>query len=176
MKSILLGWRSLGFQQAAGSPSIWVNFCLLVELRPSSSLSSLVVAQAIDRRATLGLFAAAAALAGAKPSEAAYGDQARVFAGKITNKSGEWGTQSCDKVELGRRCWRIATYRGLNSSFTQFSSFDLAITPPIYPTCLPTPAFGRRLRPLCRRGLRSAAPLQVEPLQGEGLRWRHPAL
>lgn len=45
--------------------------------------------QAVDRRATLGLFAAAAALAGAKPSEAAYGDQARVFAGKITNKSGK---------------------------------------------------------------------------------------
>lgn len=46
--------------------------------------------QAVDRRAALGLFAAAAALAGAQPSEAAYGDSARVFAGKITNKSGKW--------------------------------------------------------------------------------------
>lgn len=47
-----------------------------------------LISQAVDRRATLGLFAAAAALAGAKPSEAAYGDAARVFAGKVTNKSG----------------------------------------------------------------------------------------
>jgi hypothetical protein len=48
------------------------------------------LSQGVDRRATLGLFAAAAALAGAQPSaEAAYGDAARVFAGKITNKSGE---------------------------------------------------------------------------------------
>lgn len=45
--------------------------------------------QAVDRRAALGLFAAAAAMVSAKPSEAAYGDQARVFAGKITNQSGE---------------------------------------------------------------------------------------
>lgn len=37
----------------------------------------------------MGLFAAAAALvSGAQPSEAAYGDSARVFAGKVTNKSG----------------------------------------------------------------------------------------
>jgi hypothetical protein len=44
----------------------------------------------VERRAALGLFAAAAALAGAQPSEAAYGDAARVFAGKVTNKSGGW--------------------------------------------------------------------------------------
>jgi len=44
--------------------------------------------EGVERRAALGLIAAAAALAGAKPSEAAYGDAARVFAGKITNKSG----------------------------------------------------------------------------------------
>ena len=45
--------------------------------------------QAVDRRATLGLMAAAAALAGAKDAQAAYGDQARVFASTTTNKSGE---------------------------------------------------------------------------------------
>ncbi|KAL4419282.1 hypothetical protein ABPG77_008332 [Micractinium sp. CCAP 211/92] len=43
---------------------------------------------AVDRRAALGLLAAAAAVSTAQPSEAAYGDAARVFAGTITNKSG----------------------------------------------------------------------------------------
>lgn len=43
----------------------------------------------MDRRAALGLLAAAAAVSTAQPSEAAYGDAARVFAGNITNKSGE---------------------------------------------------------------------------------------
>eukprot|EP00887_Chlorella_sp_A99_P005998 scaffold27.g5998.t1 len=43
---------------------------------------------AVDRRAALGLLAAAAAVSAASPSEAAYGDAARIFAGKITNKSG----------------------------------------------------------------------------------------
>lgn len=43
---------------------------------------------ALDRRAALGLLAATAAAATAQPSEAAYGDAARVFAGKVTNKSG----------------------------------------------------------------------------------------
>lgn len=42
----------------------------------------------VDRRAAMGMLATAAALVSAKPSEAAYGDAARVFAGKITNKSG----------------------------------------------------------------------------------------
>lgn len=42
----------------------------------------------MDRRAALGLLAAAAAVSTAQPSEAAYGDAARVFAGTITNKSG----------------------------------------------------------------------------------------
>jgi hypothetical protein len=46
--------------------------------------------QAVDRRAALGLLAAAAAVSTAQPSEAAYGDAARVFAGKVTNKSGAW--------------------------------------------------------------------------------------
>jgi len=56
-----------------------------------TSRSAVVVrasSEAVDRRSALGLMAAAAALAGAKPSEAAYGDQARVFAGRITNSSG----------------------------------------------------------------------------------------
>jgi len=45
--------------------------------------------QAVDRRATLGFIAAAAAaLTGAKDAQAAYGDQARVFASTTTNKSG----------------------------------------------------------------------------------------
>lgn len=45
--------------------------------------------EAMPRRAALGLIAGAAALAaGTRPSEAAYGDSARVFGGKITNKSG----------------------------------------------------------------------------------------
>lgn len=44
--------------------------------------------QGVDRRAALGLLAAAAAVSTAQPSEAAYGDAARVFAGQITNKSG----------------------------------------------------------------------------------------
>jgi len=47
-----------------------------------------VRAEAMDRRAALSLFTAAGAALIAKPSEAAYGDQARVFAGKITNQSG----------------------------------------------------------------------------------------
>lgn len=42
----------------------------------------------VDRRATLGMMAAAATLAGAAPSKAEYGDAARVFASKVTNKSG----------------------------------------------------------------------------------------
>lgn len=45
-------------------------------------------AEGVDRRAALGLLAAAAAVSTAQPSEAAYGDAARVFAGQITNKSG----------------------------------------------------------------------------------------
>ena len=45
--------------------------------------------QAVDRRAALGLLAATAAVVGgAQPASAEYGDAARVFAGKITNKSG----------------------------------------------------------------------------------------
>ena len=47
--------------------------------------------QGVDRRAALGLLAAAAAVSTAQPSEAAYGDAARVFAGNITNKSGARG-------------------------------------------------------------------------------------
>lgn len=44
----------------------------------------------MDRRAALGLLAGAAALvAGAQPSEAAYGDAARVFASGATNATGE---------------------------------------------------------------------------------------
>jgi hypothetical protein len=45
-------------------------------------------AEGVDRRAALGLLAAAAAVSTAQPSEAAYGDAARVFAGNVTNKSG----------------------------------------------------------------------------------------
>jgi hypothetical protein len=44
--------------------------------------------QEVDRRAVLGGLAAAVAISAASPSEAAYGDAARVFAGTITNKSG----------------------------------------------------------------------------------------
>lgn len=45
--------------------------------------------QMMERRAALGLLAGTAALlAGTGASQAAYGDAARVFAGKITNKSG----------------------------------------------------------------------------------------
>lgn len=44
--------------------------------------------QGVDRRAALGLIAAAVAAARVAPAEAAYGDAARVFAGKVTNKSG----------------------------------------------------------------------------------------
>lgn len=43
----------------------------------------------MGRRAALGMLAGVAALATqVKPSEAAYGDAARVFAGRVTNKSG----------------------------------------------------------------------------------------
>jgi predicted lysophospholipase L1 biosynthesis ABC-type transport system permease subunit len=45
----------------------------------------------VDRRAVLGGLAAAVAISAASPSEAAYGDAARVFAGTITNKSGACG-------------------------------------------------------------------------------------
>lgn len=44
--------------------------------------------QGVDRRAALGLIAAAVAAARVAPAEAAYGDAARVFAGKVTNQSG----------------------------------------------------------------------------------------
>lgn len=64
------------------------NGCCYI-IRHNSSKISYILMQAVDRRAALGLFAAAAALTGAQPSEAAYGDQARVFAGKVTNKSGK---------------------------------------------------------------------------------------
>lgn len=56
---------------------------------PSAALLHSLDLQAVDRRAALGLLAAAAAVSTAQPSEAAYGDAARVFAGTITNKSGE---------------------------------------------------------------------------------------
>ena len=46
--------------------------------------------QAVARRAALGLMAGAAALiANTPPSEAAFGEAARVFGGKPTNTSGE---------------------------------------------------------------------------------------
>lgn len=44
--------------------------------------------QVVDRRAALGLMAAAVVGARVAPAEAAYGDAARVFAGKVTNQSG----------------------------------------------------------------------------------------
>ena len=49
-------------------------------------LPAIPSAQAVDRRAALGLLAAAAAVSTAQPSEAAYGDAARVFGSKVTNK------------------------------------------------------------------------------------------
>ncbi|KAI8113892.1 hypothetical protein M9434_002020 [Picochlorum sp. BPE23] len=58
---------------------------------PSARRAAVMVrasADEVDRRATLGMMAAAATLAGAAPSKAEYGDAARVFASKITNKSG----------------------------------------------------------------------------------------
>lgn len=42
----------------------------------------------VDRRATLGMLAGAAALTSVPAANAEYGDAARVFAGTITNKSG----------------------------------------------------------------------------------------
>ncbi len=49
----------------------------------------LVSSVQVPRRAALGLIAGAAALSiRAEPSQAAYGESARVFASKITNKSG----------------------------------------------------------------------------------------
>lgn len=48
----------------------------------------------VDRRAALGLLAGAAALVAAQPSEAAYGEAARVFASGATNTSGEQGWSS----------------------------------------------------------------------------------
>lgn len=44
--------------------------------------------QEVDRRQALGLLAGAAALVSAQPSEAAYGEAARVFASKPTNPTG----------------------------------------------------------------------------------------
>ena len=43
----------------------------------------------VDRRQALGFLAGAAALVAAQPSEAAYGEAARVFASKATNPTGE---------------------------------------------------------------------------------------
>lgn len=68
-----------------------------IELRSSSSSKTVRAPvavraqqeQGIDRRSALGLVAAAAALVTrVAPSQAGYGDSARVFASKITNKSG----------------------------------------------------------------------------------------
>ncbi len=42
----------------------------------------------VDRRATLGMLAGAAALSSVPAANAEYGDAARVFAGTVTNKSG----------------------------------------------------------------------------------------
>ena len=62
-----------------GDPRLWP--CLCVECDEDPRLVQ-------DRRAALGFVAGAAAmLAGASPSQAAFGDSANVF-GKITNKSG----------------------------------------------------------------------------------------
>lgn len=55
------------------------------QISPTHVLSR---SQVVDRRAALGLMAAAVVGARVAPAEAAYGDAARVFAGKITNKSG----------------------------------------------------------------------------------------
>ena len=52
--------------------------------RPTNASCSLQV----DRRATLGMLAGAAALSSVPAANAEYGDAARVFAGTVTNKSG----------------------------------------------------------------------------------------
>ena len=54
----------------------------------TSSKRNVAVKAEVDRRATLGMLAGAAALSSVPAANAEYGDAARVFAGTVTNKSG----------------------------------------------------------------------------------------
>lgn len=120
--------------------------------------------QGVDRRAALGLLAAAAAVSTAQPSQAAYGDAARVFAGKITNKSGELAERS----PMGRSRDRASAH-----------SLDSACPGPpataVPPSCLPVTC-PHRLCPIRRRRLCAPAAQQVEPLPPEGVPWHRAAV
>lgn len=97
--------------------------------------------QAVARRAALGLLAGAAALiANAQPSEAAFGEAARVFGGKPTNTSGEPRTAADCSLAGARPTARVL--RG---------------------------GWRARLHPVLGRGLCAAAARALEPQQGEGL-------
>jgi hypothetical protein len=126
----------------AGASSSWE--CLAAACRVSPLPDRLQV----DRRAVLGGLAAAAAITAAAPSEAAYGDAARVFAGNVTNQSGAAPPCSSD-------CQPGSTAACMRSKAGVLSLFSAICT------C--------RLHPLRRRWLCRADPLQVEPLQGAGL-------
>jgi hypothetical protein len=80
--------RAFAARTEMASPNVGARRpCPALVSAPDSRTPHLHLPQSVDRRATLSFIAAAAALAGAKDAQAAYGDQARVFAS--TNKSGE---------------------------------------------------------------------------------------
>ncbi len=122
----------------------------------------------MDRRAALGFLAGAAALvAGAQPSEAAYGEAARVFASGPTNEKGEaagWGSSVRSRIVRGQ-FWGGMPAGGAYSAGAG-GTLDLVLAWSLELTQCWVP---RRLRGLQERGLCAADPLQVGPRQGEGL-------
>lgn len=116
------------------------------------------LAQAVARRAALGLMAGAVALiANTPPSEAAFGEAARVFGGKATNTSGEL---SCK--------WKAGLHADGPAAQPRVISKVLL--------GLSTRRGLRRLHPVLRGGLCAAAACAVEPQQGEGLSGRAAAV
>lgn len=123
-------------------------------VQSNSFCELLLLAQAVARRAALGLLAGAAALiTNAQPSEAAFGEAARVFGSKPTNTSGEPCPLSQQRLLL---------------SFVLLDKLACG-TEPLALFCL-------RLHPVLGRGIRAAAARALEPQQGEGLCWRAAAV
>lgn len=101
----------------------------------------------VDRRAILAAAAAAAAVSAAGPSEAAYGDQARVFAGKITNKSGALGRRSSRRLALGQGSQEVQDAKQRGRRRQARRSCWLQIKPDCGP--LSTPCCSPFLVPTC---------------------------
>ena len=78
----------------------------------------------------LGGLAAAAAISAAAPSEAAYGDAARVFAGNITNSSGARSTPAAPAAPGACGVWCSQTARALRAGFIPYAGDGFAVLIP----------------------------------------------